>query len=68
MNLREGLKTLRSARAVALILVWSWVVGPALAWLIIWLIPLTEAHAAGLPLISLAPTAPFFRADGLKGA
>ena len=59
-NLREALRTLRSARAIALILVWGWVVGPALAWLIIRIIPLMEAHAAGLLLISLAPTAPFF--------
>ena len=35
-------------------------VGPALAWLIIMFIPLAEGHAAGLLLISLAPTAPFF--------
>ena len=60
LNLREALKTLRSARAVGLILLWGWVVGPALAWLIIKLLPLAEAHAAGLLLISLAPTAPFF--------
>ena len=60
LNLREALRTLRSARAIALILVWGWVVGPALAWLIIRIIPLMEAHAAGLLLISLAPTAPFF--------
>jgi len=60
LNLREALRTLRSARAIALILVWGWVVGPALAWLIIRILPLMEAHAAGLLLISLAPTAPFF--------
>jgi len=60
LNLREALGTLRSARTIALILVLGWVVGPALAWLIVRLIPLTEAHAAGLLLISLAPTAPFF--------
>jgi BASS family bile acid:Na+ symporter len=60
LNLREALKTLRSAHAIALILVWGWVVGPALAWLIIKIIPLTEGHAAGLLLISLAPCAPFF--------
>ena len=35
-------------------------VGPSLAWLITRIIPLLEAHAAGLLLISLAPTAPFF--------
>jgi len=60
LNLREALKTLRSARAVGLILLWGWVIGPALAWLIIRLLPLKEAHADGLLLISLAPTAPFF--------
>jgi BASS family bile acid:Na+ symporter len=60
LNLREALKTLRSVHAIGLILLWGWVVGPALAWLIITLIPLMEAHAAGLLLISLAPTAPFF--------
>jgi len=60
LNLREALRTLRSARAIALIFVWGWVVGPALAWLIIRILPLMEAHAAGLLLISLAPTAPFF--------
>jgi len=60
VNLRDALRTLRSARAIGLILLWGWVVGPALAWLIIRLLPLNEAHAAGLLLISLAPTAPFF--------
>jgi len=60
VNLREALKFLRSVRAIGLILLWGWVVGPALAWLIIRLLPLNEAHAAGLLLISLAPTAPFF--------
>ena len=59
-NLREALKFLRSAHAIGLILLWGWVVGPALAWLIIKLLPLSEAQAAGLLLISLAPTAPFF--------
>ena len=60
LNLREALRDLRSIRTVGLILVWGWVVGPALAWLIGSLLPLSEGHAAGLLLISLAPTAPFF--------
>jgi len=60
LNLREALRTLRSARAIGLILLWGWVVGPALAYLITRVLPLAEAHAAGLLLISLAPTAPFF--------
>lgn len=60
LNLRETLKDLRSIRLIGLILLWGWVVGPALAWLINSLLPLREGHAAGLLLISLAPTAPFF--------
>ena len=60
LNLREALKTLRSVRVIGLVLLWGWVVGPALAWLIIRILPLAEGHAAGLLLISLAPTAPFF--------
>ncbi len=60
LNLREALLTLRSAKAIGLILVWGWIVGPALAWLVIRLIPVMDGHAAGLLLISLAPTAPFF--------
>jgi len=59
-NLRESLKHLRSVRAIGLVLLWGWVVGPALAWIIIRVLPLAEGHAAGLLLISLAPTAPFF--------
>jgi BASS family bile acid:Na+ symporter len=60
LNLREVLKDLRSIRTIGLILLWGWAVGPALAWLINSLLPLSEGHAAGLLLISLAPTAPFF--------
>jgi BASS family bile acid:Na+ symporter len=59
-NLREATKTLYSFRAIGLVLLWGWVVGPALAFLIIRLLPMAEGHAAGLLLISLAPTAPFF--------
>ena len=60
LNLRDALVTLRSTKSIALIFLWGWVVGPALAWFITRLIPLLEGHAAGLLLISLAPTAPFF--------
>jgi len=59
-NLREALKHMYSIRAIGLVLLWGWVVGPALAFLLIKLLPLAQGHAAGLLLISLAPTAPFF--------
>ena len=40
--------------------------GPALAWLIIRVLPLSEGHAAGLILVSLAPIAPFLPIASLK--
>jgi BASS family bile acid:Na+ symporter len=58
INLQETIKSLRSPRLVILTLVWSWILGPALAMLIIKILPLSDAHAAGLILFSLAPTAP----------
>jgi BASS family bile acid:Na+ symporter len=58
-DLKEALKSLRSPRLIVPTLVWGWVVGPALAWLIILVLPLSEGHAAGLILCSLAPIAPF---------
>lgn len=58
LNLQETIKALRSARLVTLTLVWSWILGPVLAILITKILPLSDAHAAGLLLFSLAPTAP----------
>lgn len=58
LNLTETMKALRSPRLVILTLIWSWVIGPLLAILIIKILPLSEAHGAGLLLFSLAPTAP----------
>jgi BASS family bile acid:Na+ symporter len=60
INPKEALEALKNPRFVLLILVWGWVVGPGLAYLITQVIPLSEPHAAGLLLISMAPTAPFF--------
>lgn len=60
INKDEALKALKNPRFVILILVWGWIVGPAIALGLTKIIPLSEAHAAGLLLISLAPTAPFF--------
>jgi len=46
-------------KSMALILVWGWVLGPALGYLIAVVLPLAEAHVVGLLLYSLAPCAPF---------
>ena len=58
-DLKDALKSLRSARLIAPTLIWGWIVGPAIAWLLILVLPLSEGHAAGLMLASLAPIAPF---------
>ena len=58
-DLKGALRSLRSLKLVVPTLVWGWVVGPATAWMIIQILPLSEGHAAGLMLASLAPIAPF---------
>jgi BASS family bile acid:Na+ symporter len=58
MNLRETIGSMRSARLVILTLVWGWVVGPAFALLLTMVLPLSEPHAIGLLIFSLAPVAP----------
>ncbi len=58
LNLSKTMKALSSPRLVILTLVWSWIVGPLLAILIIQILPLSEEHGTGLLLFSLAPTAP----------
>jgi BASS family bile acid:Na+ symporter len=52
----EGLK---DRKAMVLICVWSWVLGPALAYLIVWILPIVEPYIIGLLLSSLAPVTPF---------
>jgi BASS family bile acid:Na+ symporter len=59
LNLHETIKSLRSVRLVVLTLVWGWVVGPAFAYLLTKILPLSEPHATGLLIFSLAPIAPF---------
>ena len=58
LNLSHTIKALRSPRLVILTLIWSWIIGPLTAILIIQALPLSDAHAGGLLLFSLAPTAP----------
>jgi BASS family bile acid:Na+ symporter len=58
VNLRETIKSLRSARILALTLGWSWVLGPAFAILLTKVLPMPAPYATGLLIFSLAPTAP----------
>lgn len=58
-DLREAVKSFKSFRLIGPALLWGWVAGPALALLISFILPLSDGHAAGLMLVSLAPIAPF---------
>jgi BASS family bile acid:Na+ symporter len=60
LNVRDAMKALRNAKFVMLIVVWSWVVGPALAYLLTRVLPLAEPYAMGLLLACAAPCAPFY--------
>lgn len=60
LDLGKAVKTLRSPKAIALVLGWGWIVGPLLAFGLTRVIPLDPAYVAGLILISMAPTAPFY--------
>lgn len=59
VNIPSVLKTVRNPRFLVLVLMWGWVVGPALGYLITWILPLAEPFAAVVLLTSLAPCAPF---------
>ena len=58
-NMPEVIAGLKNKKAVALILVWGWVLGPLLGLLIASVLPLAEPFVIGLLLLTLAPCAPF---------
>ena len=45
INKDEAIVALKNPRFIMLILVWGWIVGPALAWGITQIIPLSAPHA-----------------------
>ncbi len=55
----EVVAVFKNKKVLAMILVWGWVLGPALGLLIAWVLPLAEPYVIGLLLYSLAPCAPF---------
>ncbi len=59
VKMPEVVAVAKNKKTLALIFVWGWVLGPALAYLIAWVLPLSEAFVIGLLLYSLAPSAPF---------
>ena len=56
-----GVVAARNKKALALIFVWGWVVGPALGILITKVLPLAEPYVVVVLLTSLAPCAPFLQ-------
>jgi BASS family bile acid:Na+ symporter len=59
VKMPEVIAQVKNKKTLALILVWGWVLGPALGYLIAWVLPLSEPYVTGLLLYSLAPCAPF---------
>ncbi len=54
-------QVLKDKKSLSLIFIWGWVLGPALGYIIIWIIPLAEPYIIVILLTSLAPTAPFLQ-------
>lgn len=59
VSTRDALGPLTNVRFVAVSLVASWIVCPAIAMLVIALLPLARPYEIGLLLVALAPCAPF---------
>jgi BASS family bile acid:Na+ symporter len=56
---REALRPLKNIRFVFLTLCVGWIVCPAVAYLLLFIVPLERPYALGLVLLALAPGAPF---------
>jgi BASS family bile acid:Na+ symporter len=62
LKLQDALTGLRNPRFVLHSVLWSFVLGPALAWLATVVVPLEPPYALALLLVSMAPCAPFLPA------
>jgi BASS family bile acid:Na+ symporter len=59
VNIPEVLKKVSNPKIPIMIIVWSWVIGPALGYLITKILPLEEPYAMVILIACLAPCAPF---------
>jgi BASS family bile acid:Na+ symporter len=59
LRIRDAVAGLRSPRFVILSVLLGFVVGPGIAWLLAWLIPMEPPYVIGLVLIGMTPCAPF---------
>jgi BASS family bile acid:Na+ symporter len=59
VSMPEVVAVFKNKKTLALIFVWGWVLGPALGYLITWVLPLAEPYVIVVLLSSLAPCAPY---------
>ena len=59
VKMDEVITALKNKKNLGLIFVWGWVVGPALAYLMAWILPMAEPYVIGMFLFCMAPAAPF---------
>lgn len=59
LKVPEAMKAMRNVRFVAQSLLWGFVLLPALAWLLVKVVPMAPAYGIGLILLGMAPCAPF---------
>jgi BASS family bile acid:Na+ symporter len=60
LNLRETIRSLSSVKLIVFTLVFGWIAGPALAYLLAKVLPIDKSYGLGLMICSLAPVAPFY--------
>ena len=58
-SMPEVVAVFKNKKALALIFVWGWVLGPALGLLIVWVLPLAEPYVICVLIASLASCGPF---------
>lgn len=61
VHVSQVIAALQNKKSLALIFVWGWIFGPALAFLITQALPLAEPYVIVMLLASLAPCAPFLQ-------
>ena len=61
VRMPDVLATLKNVKALTLIFVWGWILGPVVGLLITKLLPLDEPYVIVILLCSLAPCAPFLQ-------
>ncbi len=61
VRMPEVAVALRNRKALVLIFLWGWVLGPTLGYLITRILPLAEPYVVVVFLASLAPVAPFLQ-------